>query len=61
MNSNFVPHIRGEDKKFVLINIADILTIVGLLMMVTDETHYKKVNFHNAESFIEFSPSTMKT
>lgn len=44
--------------KTIVINIADIVTIVGLLEMVTHETHGKKVTSHHPESFFVISPFT---
>ncbi|KAI7892666.1 uncharacterized protein EV154DRAFT_601540 [Mucor mucedo] len=53
-----VPYENNEEKKIVVINIADIVTVVGLLKMVTHSVNGKKVTYQDSSSLFVISPST---
>lgn len=52
------PFGNEEVKKVVVIDIADIVSVVGLLQMVSHVVNGKKITFRQADSLFVISPST---
>jgi hypothetical protein len=53
-----VPFKESEVKKIVVIDIADIVTVVGLLKVVNQVSSGNRVTFEETNSFFVISPST---
>lgn len=53
-----IPFEEGETKKTVVVDIADIVTVVGLLKMVNQVVDGRNVTFKESKSLFVISPST---
>ncbi|KAI8058904.1 hypothetical protein BDF21DRAFT_456040 [Thamnidium elegans] len=53
-----IPFKETETKKMVVVDIADIITVVGLLKMVHQVTNGRNVTFKESDSLFVISPST---
>lgn len=53
-----VPFKSNEGKKIVVVDIADIVTVVGLLKMVNHTTTGRTITYKESNSLFVISPST---